>query len=118
MIRMLAAKTALTTRVDICKTYPSGEKGSEWREGIVARYMKITAPGQNKLSKILPKPDDKPRKKRGGAKKQNQKLKFEMTMQRKLQNKVAFGVNAQLEDMQTGKGLGMLGVAGGLRIQK
>jgi hypothetical protein len=41
-----------------------------------------------------------------------------MTMQRKLQNKVAFGVNAQLEDMQTGKGLGMLGVAGGLRIQK
>jgi hypothetical protein len=41
-----------------------------------------------------------------------------MTMQRKLQNQVAFGPNAQLEDAQTGKGFGMLGIAGGLRVQK
>lgn len=65
------------------------------REGIIARYHKISAPGQSKLTKILPKPDDKPRKKRGGAKKQNQKLKYAMTMQRKLNNQIAFGPNAQ-----------------------
>eukprot|EP00354_Favella_ehrenbergii_P000570 CAMPEP_0170454262 /NCGR_PEP_ID=MMETSP0123-20130129/2579_1 /TAXON_ID=182087 /ORGANISM="Favella ehrenbergii, Strain Fehren 1" /LENGTH=51 /DNA_ID=CAMNT_0010716929 /DNA_START=957 /DNA_END=1112 /DNA_ORIENTATION=- len=41
-----------------------------------------------------------------------------MTMQRKLQNKVAFGPEAQAEDTQTGKGLGMLGIGGALRIQK
>jgi hypothetical protein len=41
-----------------------------------------------------------------------------MTMQRKLHNQVAFGPNAQLEDTQTGKGFGMLGITGGLRIQK
>ena len=86
------------------------------REAIIERYQKISAPGQSALTKILAKPDDKPRKKRGGAKKQNQKLKFEMTMQRKLHNQVAFGTQAQLEDFQTGKGLGMLGIAGGLRI--
>lgn len=39
-----------------------------------------------------------------------------MTMQRKLHNQVAFGTQAQLEDLQTGKGFGMLGIAGGLRI--
>jgi len=39
-------------------------------------------------------------------------------MQRKLHNQVAFGPNAQLEDAQTGKGFGMLGITGGLRIQK
>jgi U4/U6 small nuclear ribonucleoprotein PRP31 len=94
MIRMLASKTALTSRVDVCKTYPDGSQGEQMREGILLRYSKITAVGQNKLNKILAKPDDKPRKKRGGAKKQNQKLKFEMTMQRKLQNKIAFGVTA------------------------
>ena len=31
---------------------------------------------------------------------------------------MAFGPNAQLEDVQTGKGFGMLGVGGGIRIQK
>lgn len=35
-----------------------------------------------------------------------------MTMQRKLHNKMTFGPDAQHEDMQTGKGYGMLGMAG------
>lgn len=35
---MLAAKTALTSRIDVCRTYPNGEEGKKMREGIVARY--------------------------------------------------------------------------------
>lgn len=31
---------------------------------------------------------------------------------------MAFGPDAQHEDAQTGKGLGLLGIGGGLRIQK
>ena len=43
-----------------------------------------------------------------------------MTMQRKLHNKMTFGPEAQNEDMQTGKGYGMLGMAGSgfLRVGK
>ena len=91
MVRMLASKSALASRVDVCRTHKDGSEGQKMRDGIVARYSKITAPGQSRLTKILAKPDDKPRKKRGGAKKQNQKLKFAMTQHRKLHNQVAFG---------------------------
>lgn len=71
MIRMIASKTALTARIDACRTYPSGEQGKKFRDNIVERYAKISGPQQARLTKVLPKPDDKPRKKRGGAKKRN-----------------------------------------------
>lgn len=38
MIRMFASKTALTSRVDVCKTYPNGDEGAKMRENIVIRY--------------------------------------------------------------------------------
>jgi U4/U6 small nuclear ribonucleoprotein PRP31 len=94
LIRMLATKTALTARIDACGTHPKGDEGERLREQIIERYGKISAPGQSRLGKILPKPDDKPRKKRGGSKYRNMKLKYAMTMQRKLQNTMAFGVDA------------------------
>jgi U4/U6 small nuclear ribonucleoprotein PRP31 len=91
---MLASKTALTARIDVCGTHPKGDEGRKMREQIEERYAKITAPGQSRLGKILPKPDDRPRKKRGGAKYRNMKLKYAMTMARKLENTMAFGVEA------------------------
>lgn len=91
---MLASKAALTSRIDACGTHPKGDEGQKIREQINERYAKITAPGQQRLTKILAKPDDKPRKKRGGAKYRNMKLKYAMTMQRKLENTIAFGVDA------------------------
>ena len=95
IVRMLASKTALTSRIDACGTHPLGEEGERMREGIIERYAKISAPGQSRLAKILPKPDDKPRTKRGGAKYRNMKLKYAMTMHRKLENTMAFGAEAQ-----------------------
>jgi U4/U6 small nuclear ribonucleoprotein PRP31 len=71
MIKMLASKSALTARIDVCRTHADGAEGTKMREAIQVRYQKVIAPGQSKLTKILAKPDDKPRKKRGGAKKQN-----------------------------------------------
>ena len=113
---MLASKTALTARIDVCGTHPKGDEGERMREQIIERYAKISAPGQSKLAKILPKPDDKPRKKRGGAKYRNMKLKYAMTMHRKLENTVAFGVDAQQEHAETGKTFGLKGMAGGLKM--
>jgi U4/U6 small nuclear ribonucleoprotein PRP31 len=42
----------------------------------------------------LPKPDDKPRKKRGGKKFRNMREKYAMTMSRKLANTMVFGAEA------------------------
>lgn len=35
MIRMLASKSALTSRIDVCKTYPAGDQGASIREAII-----------------------------------------------------------------------------------
>lgn len=71
LVRMLSTKTAIASRVDACRTHPDGKQGELLKEGILARYAKISAPGQAKLAKILPKPEAKMRKKRGGAKMRN-----------------------------------------------
>ena len=76
---MLASKTALAARVDACRSHSDGSHGEKLKEDIITRYQKISAPGQSKLAKILPKPIDKPRKKRGGAKFRNMKLKYATT---------------------------------------
>ena len=91
---MLATKTAIAARIDACRSSLDGRQGEASKEQILVRYAKITAPGQSKLAKILPKPEAKPRKKRGGAKLRNRNEKYQMTMQRKLQNKMAFGPDA------------------------
>ena len=41
-----------------------------------------------------------------------------MTQHRKLHNQVAFGTQAQIEDTQTGKGFGMLGITGAHKVRK
>jgi U4/U6 small nuclear ribonucleoprotein PRP31 len=43
------------------------------------------------MRKPLPKPDEKIRKKRGGRKFRNMRLKYEMTQTRKMQNIIPFG---------------------------
>jgi len=68
LLRILSTKCALAARVDAFKTSPSGSYGIKLREEIQERFNKIQDPGQARLTKVLPKPDDKPRKKRGGQK--------------------------------------------------
>ena len=109
---MLSTKCALAARVDACKTKPNGEYGVKLLQEIQERFGKLQAPGQSRMSKILPKPDDKPRKKRAGKKFQSQNKKYEMTMMRNQKNQVAFGPGAQNEDMYTGETYGLLGRSG------
>jgi len=52
--------------MDAARKCADGSYGAKLREEIQERFQKIQAPGQKSLSKALPKPDDKPRKKRGG----------------------------------------------------
>jgi U4/U6 small nuclear ribonucleoprotein PRP31 len=112
LVRMLATKSALAARIDAAGTHPDGEEGAKLKQGIMDRYAKITAPGQQRLVKVLPKPDEKPRKKRGGKKTRNMREKYAMTMHRKMANTMTFGPEAQQEHTQTGHGFGLIGMAG------
>ena len=81
---MLATKSALAARIDACGSSTNGAEGKKLKEGILVRFEKILAPQQPKLRKALPRPDDKIRKKRGGRKFRNMRLKYQMTMSRKM----------------------------------
>ena len=65
---MLSSKCSLAARMDAARKATDGSYGAKLREEIQERFGKIQAPGQNSLTKALPKPDDKPKKKRGGQK--------------------------------------------------
>ena len=59
----------------------------------------------------MPRPDDKPSRKRGGKRVRGIKKKFELTEVRKLKNRMKFG-EPEAEYRDTGIGFGMLGVGG------
>jgi len=68
-IRILSTNAAKAARIDACRTDPSGQKGKQiMEEKILKRFGKIQEPQQPRLRNPLPKPDDKPRKKRAGKK--------------------------------------------------
>ena len=73
---------------------------------------KIQEPQQPKQKKILPRPDEKPRRKRGGKRMRSLKLRMEQTEVNKLKNRMKFGPDQEVEFRETGKGYGLLGVGG------
>jgi U4/U6 small nuclear ribonucleoprotein PRP31 len=112
IIRMFSTKTVLAARVDSAKNSLSGEQGKKFLAQIVARFGKITEPQKITMKKPLPKPADKPSRKRGGRKFGNMKVKLQMTEYRKMLNTIPFGTEAQAEIGDTGIGLGMIGMKG------
>ena len=75
-------------------TRKDGSYGEELLRGIKERFDKLQVPGQPRLIKALPKPDDKPRRKRGGQKYRSMRERFKMTSLRKMRNTIAFGPEA------------------------
>lgn len=82
------------------------------KELISAKMNKIQEPKQAKIIKPLPKPDDKPRKGRGGKRIRSLKQRLALTELRAMKNRMKFGEEAEIEYRETGKGYGMLGVGG------
>ena len=112
IIRMFSTKTALAARVDAVKKSLSGEKGKMFLAQIVQRFGKISEPQRITMKKPLPKPIDKPSRKRGGRKFGNMRVKLQMTEYKKMFNTIKFGTEAQEEIGHSGVGLGMIGVQG------
>ena len=115
VLRRYANKTALAVRKDafINKSKLSTKEnyGNELKKLIADKVDKIKNDVQPILKKPLPRPDDKPSKKRGGKRVRGIKKKFELTEVRKLKNRMKFG-EPEAEYRDTGIGFGMLGVGG------
>ena len=115
VLRRYANKTALAARKDAfinkSKLSPKENYGNELKKLITDKFDKIKNDVQPILKKPLPRPDDKPSKKRGGKRVRGIKKKFELTEVRKLKNRMKFG-EPEAEYRDTGKGFGMLGIGG------
>ena len=113
VLRRYANKTALAARKDtfMNKNRNNEKYGEEMKKLIAEKVEKIKNDKQPILKKPLPRPDDKPSRKRGGKRVRGIKKKFELTEVRKLKNRMKFG-EPEAEYRDTGVGFGMLGVGG------
>ena len=121
VLRRYSNKTALAARKDAFlnknkrkdndKLEKEEKYGNELKKLIEEKVEKIKNDVQPILKKPLPRPDDKPSRKRGGKRVRGIKKKFELTEVRKLKNRMKF-LEPEAEYRDTGIGFGMLGVGG------
>ena len=115
VLRRYANKTALAARKDAfinkSKLSPKENYGNELKKLIADKVDKIKNDVQPILKKPLPRPDDKPSKKRGGKRVRGIKKKFELTEVRRLKNRMKFG-EPEAEYRDTGVG----GIGSSLRV--
>jgi U4/U6 small nuclear ribonucleoprotein PRP31 len=97
-MRMVAGKLVLAARVDLVHSSTDGAQGKKWRNEIQERLDKLLEPPENKATKALPIPEDKPSKKRGGKRIRKFKEQFKQTELQKAQNRISFGENGHADD--------------------
>lgn len=110
-MRIVSGKIILASRVDFANSIPDGSQGQKWRREIEEKIEKLGEPPENKASKALPAPIDKPSKKRAGRKYRKMKQRFELSELRKAQNRMEFGKqeNTVTDGFGEEIGLGMTG---------
>lgn len=64
--RKVGAKVALAARVDIAASSTDGSFGEEMKEKLEREMQRLARPAPNKVTKALPRPDEGPKKRRGG----------------------------------------------------
>lgn len=110
MLRMLCAKVSLAARVDSGQQNSNPKDntmGIKWREELLLKIKKISEPPNVTDQKILPIPEDKPKKKRAGRKFRKYKEQFKLSHLRQLQNRVEFGKQEQTVMDAFGEEIGM-----------
>ena len=68
------------------------------------------------MRKPLPIPDSTPKRRRGGKRYRNMRMKQQMTQLMKYRNRLKFGTDQSSTYRYTGEDFGMLGQAGKVRI--
>uniref|UniRef100_A0A6B2L4P6 Nop domain-containing protein n=1 Tax=Arcella intermedia TaxID=1963864 RepID=A0A6B2L4P6_9EUKA len=118
--RLIANKCTLASRLD---ANPStvrdqrfhGDMGMRFREEIEKKIEKWLEPPPKKKERVLPAPDDLPRKRRGGARMRKYKQRYAITEMRKRAMRLPFGQITE-EVGNSMKSLGMLGMSEGSGI--
>jgi U4/U6 small nuclear ribonucleoprotein PRP31 len=114
--RLVANKCTLAARLDLSRDdYTQGEMGQRYREEIVKKIEKWMEPPPKQKEKVLPAPDDIPRKRRGGARMRKYKQRYALTETRKRSMRLPFGQITE-EVGNSMKSLGMLGMTEGSKI--
>ncbi|SOV21069.1 U4/U6 small nuclear ribonucleoprotein PRP31, putative [Plasmodium sp. DRC-Itaito] len=90
-ISLLASKCSLAARIDYFKKYKEGQYGLLLRQNIISHLIKLQEPPPLKQKKILPMPDEKRKRKRGGKRYRKLKEKTQITELRKQINRLPFG---------------------------
>jgi RNA processing factor Prp31 len=90
----------------------TSKEGIMMKELIGKKMNKIIEPKQPVSKKPLPRPDDKPRRTRGGRRVRSIKQKYALTEIRAMKNRMKFGPEGEVEYRETGKGFGLLGIGG------
>ena len=111
--RLVASKAALLARVDASLNGAASSDdsvGRQFRDEMLKTIARWQEPPPARTAKVLPVPDEGPKKRRGGRRARAMKERFGLTDVRQAANRVAFG-HAEEEvtvDDET-VGLGMLG---------
>ncbi|KXJ24790.1 U4/U6 small nuclear ribonucleoprotein Prp31 [Exaiptasia diaphana] len=108
--RLVSAKCSLAARVDSFHESLDGSSGQALRADIEKKFDKLVEPPPKKEVKALPRPDDAPRKKRGGRRVRKMKEKFAVTEMRRQANRVEFGkIGEDVYQTDLGFSVGTLG---------
>lgn len=97
-MRIVSGKIALAARIDLASPSKGDEYGREVYKNIQEKIEKLLEPPENKATKALPIPIDKPSKKRAGRRIQKFKEQYKMTELQKAQNRMTFGTEETYDD--------------------
>ena len=64
--RKVGAKVALAARIDMAASSPEGKFGEDMLEKLRKEMERLARPNPNKVTKALPRPDEKVKNRRGG----------------------------------------------------
>ncbi|GAA6009005.1 hypothetical protein JCM11491_005709 [Sporobolomyces phaffii] len=112
--RKVGAKVALAARVDVAGSSPGGLFGEEQRKKLEKEMERLARPPPKKVTKALPRPDEKKKNRRGGKRARKAKDAYGMTELRKQQNRLKFGeAEEEVGAYDDVKGMGMIGSSSG-----
>ncbi|BGP16230.1 U4/U6-U5 snRNP complex subunit prp31 [Rhodosporidiobolus nylandii] len=112
--RKVGAKVALAARVDVAKSSPTGAFGAECKAKLESEMERLARPPPKKVTKALPRPDEKKKNRRGGKRARKAKEAYATTELRKLQNRLKFGeAEEEVGALDETRGLGMIGSSSG-----
>jgi U4/U6 small nuclear ribonucleoprotein PRP31 len=113
VLKLVASKVAISSRVDSYKHHPDGAEGRKLRNEIEEKIEKFQELPKAKTKKALPKPEEKKKSHRGGKRVRKWKERFAITEMRALQNRIGMSVtDGEYGDSAMGVDLGMLSSKG------